>query len=72
MNRPSVADNHLSRELSLFGCATRVCAEQIDLSRNHVRVQSILAVRVCLRKAGEEASVIRAVSRSFHLSDIYG
>ena len=49
------------RELPLFGCATRVCAEQIDLSRNHVRVQSIFAVRVFLREAGEEASVIRAV-----------
>jgi hypothetical protein len=64
--------NFLSREFPLFGCAARVCAEQIDLSRNHVRVQSILALHVFFREAGEEASLLRAVSRSFHLSDIHG
>src|ERR1700689_4602587 len=64
--------NFVSRELPLFRRAARVCAEQINLSRNHVRVQRILAVRVFFREAGEEASLIRAVSRSFHLSDIHG
>ncbi len=60
------------RTRALFGCAARVCGEQVDLSRNHVRVQSILAVNASFREAGEEATFVRVVSWSFHFSDIYG
>ena len=61
-----------SIERLLFGSAARACAEQIDLSRHHVRVQSVLAVRGFFREGAEEASFIRTVNRSFHRSDIHG
>ena len=59
----SLAEQPLFYEFSLFGCTPRVGAEQVDLSRDHVGTQSILAVGVSFREATEEASFVRAVSR---------
>jgi hypothetical protein len=56
----------------LFGRGARVCAQEIDLSRDHVRVQPILADGGLLPEGAEEAAFIRAVNWSSYFSDIHG